>query len=174
MSVRVLVVEDEAMVAIDIAQQLNEAGFVVVGPAPSVTKALKLIVETGCDVAVLDVNLRDETAEPVARELRSRRIQGVTERCSDAIALLSHGPATPLSQLGHMAQKAKCKPAKADVRGVTATTGHGTGRGFQRYKTSDPRSDHATTRRSSPCNTPAGCSRPKLNRWNLTRSADCQ
>ena len=74
MSVRVLVVEDEAMVAIDIAQQLNEAGFVVVGPAPSVTKALKLIVETGCDVAVLDVNLRDETAEPVALELRSRRI----------------------------------------------------------------------------------------------------
>jgi len=42
-------------------------------PAPSVAKALKLIEEVGCDVAVLDVNLRDETAEAVARELRSRR-----------------------------------------------------------------------------------------------------
>jgi DNA-binding response OmpR family regulator len=73
MSVRVLVVEDEAIVAIDIADQLVEAGFLVVGPAPSVAKALKLIAEVGCDVAVLDVNLRDETAEPVARELRSRR-----------------------------------------------------------------------------------------------------
>lgn len=73
MSVRVLVVEDEAIVAIDIAEQLIQAGFQVVGPAPSVAKALKLIVEVGCDVAVLDVNLRDETAEPVARELRSRR-----------------------------------------------------------------------------------------------------
>jgi DNA-binding response OmpR family regulator len=73
MSVRVLVVEDEAIVAIDIADQLTEAGFVVVGPAPSVAKALKLIEEVGCDVAVLDVNLRDETAEAVARELRSRR-----------------------------------------------------------------------------------------------------
>lgn len=73
MSVRVLVVEDEAIVAIDIAEQLVQAGFVVVGPAPSVAKALRLIVEEGCDVAVLDVNLRDETAEPVARELRSRR-----------------------------------------------------------------------------------------------------
>jgi DNA-binding response OmpR family regulator len=40
--------------------------------APSVAKALKLIADVGCDVAVLDVNLRDETAEPVARELRSR------------------------------------------------------------------------------------------------------
>jgi DNA-binding response OmpR family regulator len=73
MTVRVLVVEDEAIVAIDIADQLTEAGFQVVGPAPSVAKALKLIEHEGCDVAVLDVNLRDETAEPVARELRLRR-----------------------------------------------------------------------------------------------------
>ena len=36
MSVRVLVVEDEAIVAIDIADQLTEAGFMVIGPAPSV------------------------------------------------------------------------------------------------------------------------------------------
>ena len=43
MSVRVLVVEDEAILAIDIADQLTEAGFLVVGPAPSVAKALKLI-----------------------------------------------------------------------------------------------------------------------------------
>jgi DNA-binding NarL/FixJ family response regulator len=70
MSIRVLVVEDEAIVAIDIADQLIEAGYLVVGPAPSVAKALKLIEEVGCDVAVLDVNLRDETSEPVARELR--------------------------------------------------------------------------------------------------------
>lgn len=73
MTVRVLVVEDEAIVAIDIAEQLTQAGFEVVGPAPSVAKALKLIVEIGCDVAVLDMNLRDETAEPIARELRTRR-----------------------------------------------------------------------------------------------------
>jgi DNA-binding response OmpR family regulator len=73
LSVRVLVVEDEAIVAIDIADQLTEAGFLIVGPAPSVAKALRLIEEVGCDVAVLDVNLRNETAEPVARELRSRR-----------------------------------------------------------------------------------------------------
>jgi DNA-binding response OmpR family regulator len=72
MSVRVLVVEDEAILAIDIAEHLTHAGFQVVGPATSVTKALKLIAQAGCDVAVLDVNLRDETAEPIARELRFR------------------------------------------------------------------------------------------------------
>jgi DNA-binding response OmpR family regulator len=72
MTARVLVVEDEAILALDIAEQLSSAGFQVVGPAPSVAKALKLITDVGCDFAVLDVNLRDETAEPVARELRSR------------------------------------------------------------------------------------------------------
>jgi len=63
MNIRVLVVEDEAIIAIDIAEQLSRAGFQVVGPAPSVAKALKLIADVGCDVAVLDLNLRDETAE---------------------------------------------------------------------------------------------------------------
>ncbi len=70
---RVLVVEDDALIALDIARQLASAGFQVVGPAISVAKALKLIGEPGCDIAVLDVNLGDkETSEPIARELRAR------------------------------------------------------------------------------------------------------
>jgi DNA-binding response OmpR family regulator len=72
MNLRVLVVEDEAILAIDIAGQLSDAGFNIVGPAPSVARALALIKEVGCDIAVLDFNLRDETAEPIARELQSR------------------------------------------------------------------------------------------------------
>jgi DNA-binding response OmpR family regulator len=97
MSLRVLIVEDEAVLAIDIAEQLTDAGFLVVGPAPSVTKALKLIDEFGCDIAVLDFNLRDETAEPVARELQSRGISflflsGISRErlprwCDDAVLL---------------------------------------------------------------------------------------
>ena len=72
MNTRVLVVEDEALLALDIAKQLTDAGLDVVGPAVSVAKALRLIAEAGCDVAVLDVNLGSETAEPVARDLRAR------------------------------------------------------------------------------------------------------
>jgi len=70
-SVRVLVVEDEFMIGLDIGQQLADAGFEVVGPAPSVAKALRLVGERGCDVAVLDVNLGCETSEPVAGQLRA-------------------------------------------------------------------------------------------------------
>jgi DNA-binding response OmpR family regulator len=70
MSARVLIVEDEFFIALDIGQQLADAGFEVVGPAPSVAKALSLVAEQGCDVAILDVNLGGETSEPVAQKLR--------------------------------------------------------------------------------------------------------
>ena len=70
MSARVLIVEDEFFIALDIGQQLADAGFEVVGTAPSVAKALSIVAEPGCDVAVLDVNLGGETSEPVARKLR--------------------------------------------------------------------------------------------------------
>ena len=69
---RVLVVEDEPLIAMDIAHTLAEAGYDVIGPAGSVAEALSLIALSGCDAAVLDVNLGAETAEPVARELIRR------------------------------------------------------------------------------------------------------
>jgi DNA-binding response OmpR family regulator len=72
MTKRVLVVEDDAVLGLDIAEQLTDQGFEVLGPAVSVAKALSLLGEKGCDVALLDVNLGRETAEPVAHELRAR------------------------------------------------------------------------------------------------------
>jgi DNA-binding response OmpR family regulator len=42
-----------------------------VGPAPSAAKALRFVAESGCDVAVLDVNLGSETSGPIARKLRA-------------------------------------------------------------------------------------------------------
>ena len=66
---RILVVEDEALIAMDFADTLSNAGYVVVGPANSVAQAIALISQFGCDAAVLDTNLGAETSEPVARAL---------------------------------------------------------------------------------------------------------
>jgi DNA-binding response OmpR family regulator len=74
MTERVLVVEDEALIAFDVADHLTEAGFQVVGPAASVAAALKLLDAQGCDLAVLDVNLGRETAAPIADALNARSI----------------------------------------------------------------------------------------------------
>jgi len=66
---RVLVVEDEPLIAMEIDESLQDAGFKVLGPANSVAEALSLLDQGGCDVAVLDINLGTETSEPIAREL---------------------------------------------------------------------------------------------------------
>lgn len=78
MSIRVLVVEDEPLLAFDLAQHLTMAGYEVVGPAASVARALELIAGEGCDLAVLDINLGQETAEPIAAELKNRGAPFVT------------------------------------------------------------------------------------------------
>ncbi|MGA7325346.1 MAG: PAS domain S-box protein [Rhodomicrobium sp.] len=75
---RILVVEDEPLVAIEIAQVLNEAGFAVMGPARNVAPALSLIDETSCDAAVLDIKLGGETSEPIACRLLARGTPFVT------------------------------------------------------------------------------------------------
>jgi DNA-binding response OmpR family regulator len=74
MPARVLVVEDEPLIAFDVADHLREAGFEVVGPAASVSAALKLIESQGCDLAVLDVNLGRETAAPIAAFLSAKSL----------------------------------------------------------------------------------------------------
>ncbi len=71
---RVLVVEDVAMLAWRVCEVLVEAGAEVVGPAPDVPRALMLL--EGCEVnaAVLDMNLNGETAEPIADVLAARGV----------------------------------------------------------------------------------------------------
>ena len=75
---KVLVVEDEALVAMEIAHVLRKADFEVLGPARAVAQALSLIEEHGCDAAVLDINLSHETSEPIARKLLANGTRFVT------------------------------------------------------------------------------------------------
>lgn len=66
----VLLVEDEMIIAFDIADQLEAAGYEVNGPHPSNTKALGAIEAVRPDVAILDVQLSDGDVYPVAARLR--------------------------------------------------------------------------------------------------------
>jgi PAS domain S-box-containing protein len=64
---RLLIVEDESLVAMEIAEQMRKRGWTVLGPALSVDEAFHLIAETAFpDVAMLDVNLRGHTVYPLA------------------------------------------------------------------------------------------------------------
>lgn len=67
---RVLVVEDEVLVAMDLEALLTEAGYEVLGPAPSVSCALRLLEAATPRAALLDLNLAGRTSAPVADALR--------------------------------------------------------------------------------------------------------
>lgn len=71
---RVLIVEDEPFVAIDLALIVEDAGGVVVGPAGSVREAMALIAEGRITAAILDVDLSDRDVTPVAELLLSKGI----------------------------------------------------------------------------------------------------
>lgn len=71
---RVLIVEDEAVVAMELTRVLTEAGAKVVGPAGTIEEALDLLADQPIDRALLDVNLGGRSITPVAEALADRRI----------------------------------------------------------------------------------------------------
>ena len=71
---RVLVVEDELLVAMLVEEMLVDAGCVVVGPFARVAEAVAAARGTEVDVALLDVNVAGEKVFPVAYELERRGV----------------------------------------------------------------------------------------------------
>jgi DNA-binding response OmpR family regulator len=63
---RVLVVEDDPIIALDVTSSLARAGATVVGPAYTVALALDLIDCSPIEAAVLDYRLEAGTASPIA------------------------------------------------------------------------------------------------------------
>lgn len=71
----VLILEDEAIVAIDMAMWLEEQGYRVRGPFESGEKALESIARSTPDVAILDVNVQGEQdGLAVAERLKSQQV----------------------------------------------------------------------------------------------------
>jgi CheY-like chemotaxis protein len=71
---RLLVVDDEILVGMMAAEELDELGYAVLGPASSVREALRLAATGRIDGALLDWKLRGEPCVPVAELLAARGI----------------------------------------------------------------------------------------------------
>ena len=63
---KILIVEDEAPIALSLAGAVAHAGGVTVGPAASVAASFALMADHTLDGALLDIRLRDETSFPLA------------------------------------------------------------------------------------------------------------
>jgi len=73
-ALRVLLVEDENLVALLLEDMLAELGHTVVGPVARLDKALEAAQREAFDVAILDVNINGEAAYPIADALAARGI----------------------------------------------------------------------------------------------------
>src|SRR5215510_11308562 len=69
---RVLVVEDDFFIRIDLESILREAGADIVGPCSGIADALAALADGKVTAAILDVRLGCETVAPVARELTKK------------------------------------------------------------------------------------------------------
>ena len=70
----VLIVEDQAIIALDLQDAVEDANAQVIGPAATVREALDLVHTHIVDAAILDANLPDGDVTPVAEELIERGI----------------------------------------------------------------------------------------------------
>ena len=69
---RILIVDDEPVIAMDLEYMLDEAGFIIAGVTGNLQSALSLVESGVCDAAVLDANLNGLSAAPIAVALAVR------------------------------------------------------------------------------------------------------
>ncbi len=104
-TVSVLVVEDEALIAMDLQALLEEAGYHVLGPANSTAAAMALLDGNDPDVALLDVNLGRSDVFGVANELATRKTKMIFLTGHTAQKLPQahrHRPLVPKPYLPHV------------------------------------------------------------------------
>jgi CheY-like chemotaxis protein len=110
--IRVLVVEDEFLVATLIEDMLTSAGCVVSGPIARVPEALDAVDRGGFDAAVLDVNIAGDRIDPVADALSRRNVPFV----------FVTGYSTGVLPGEYAARPRLCKPFKiADLLGMLSS-----------------------------------------------------
>lgn len=109
---RILVIEDEFMLADELRTDLSDAGAVVLGPVGTLEQALDLIRDGGAiDGAIIDVNLRGEMAYAAADLLLERGVPFVfTTGYDDSI-------------IPHRFGSVACCPKPISIRLITQAIG---------------------------------------------------
>jgi glycerophosphoryl diester phosphodiesterase len=94
-SLKVLVVEDEALVSMLVEDMLTDLGCTIIGPAAEIEEALRLAGSADIDAALLDVNLGGRPIFPVADALKANGLDSRTApifvQCFEAGPLKTFG-----------------------------------------------------------------------------------
>jgi CheY-like chemotaxis protein len=113
---RLLVVEDESLVALMMADQVVELGYTVVGPAFSLAEARQLAASASIDGALLDLNLDGVLSHEIAdiftrRQIPFALITGYSDVPLDTFENVNvlHKPFLPV-ELAHVIKAVLAKP----------------------------------------------------------------
>ena len=106
--IKVLLIEDEPIVAMGIADQLVEVGAIIVGPFRTVRQALKAVQAIELDVAVIDFVLADGESVPV---------QDALDRKGVPFVILTAYP--PVMVRRNQSQRILSKPVEAELLCLT-------------------------------------------------------
>lgn len=71
---KILLIEDEALIAMQLKLDLEEDGHVIVGPFARLSEALCAAADSEFDIALIDINLGADNSAPVAEILDRRRV----------------------------------------------------------------------------------------------------
>jgi CheY-like chemotaxis protein len=129
---RVLLLEDELLIAMMVRDWLTEIGCATVGPAHTVPSALALIEDGPLDGAILDVSIGSQDCSPVAAALRNKGIpfalatghalDGLAATYADALSLSKPydfaAVQTVVAKLldGHGTMTSPAEPAPSNLR----------------------------------------------------------
>jgi PAS domain S-box-containing protein len=121
---RVMIVEDEALVAMVVAESLTELGYSVVGPFSRASAAMTAIKDDDIHAAILDVNLGGELVYPLADALALREVPFIFVTGYGAESIdrrFAHVPILQKPIERHTLQRLFHKPQSglADAPGVT-------------------------------------------------------
>lgn len=109
---RILLVEDEFIVAAMAEDMLTDLGATVVGPAATLAKALFLAETEHFDAAVLDVNMHGVRIDPVAKALSERGIP-IVFATGYGECELAHAPEAPILDKPYTQEKLGTALARA-------------------------------------------------------------
>jgi PAS domain S-box-containing protein len=94
---RIILIEDEALVSMELEASLTGAGYQIVGEAGNLEQAKRLIAGTTCDAALLDVNLAGRPVDELVAALKQKNVPfafvtgygraGLPDGCRDAMVV---------------------------------------------------------------------------------------
>lgn len=84
---RILVVEDEYLLAIGIADEIEDHGGIVVGPMTTLDDGIRALEEHKPDAAIVNINLGPDKVYPLADQMRAKDVPFVFASSEDRAAI---------------------------------------------------------------------------------------